>query len=185
MINGNGKNLYNMRKIILMAGLISSFFYGCSPSNKLLQRHYNEYRATNMEQFAHDCSETFPVEENYKEGEVEILTDTVYLPGQVIPCPHPDPVTGRSEVKCPACPVVTRIEKRTDTVTKTDKAKERELYLYAARLERTRDEAVKEKDATAADAKEWKGKAKTRFWILVGLGILAVGTFILKLKKIF
>jgi hypothetical protein len=158
-------------KTLLLAGLFLTLA-GCASLEKQRNRAEKFYKA-HPEELAEKCAQNYPP--TYKPGkEVEQGRDTVYLPGDSVPCPQvTDPQTGKvttPKVKCPDSKTIYIPKLRVDTVEST---------ALLARLEKQRQDiadlradiktANKDKDNANTERDKARGTAKNRLWVIIGL----------------
>ena len=141
--------------------LISS----CVNQQKIAKQYYQD----NKGELAVLCDDGFPNETiKIIPGETIIKTDTVKIPGQVIPCPEPTPDNPNPTVTCPPNTIIKTIEHRVDTLQIVDQR-------HTKSLEFQLQQCVIDKAISEAENERLAKENKLYFWILVALG--GVGLF--------
>lgn len=113
-------------------------------------------------------------------GEPIRKSDTVYTPGETIPCPPAkiDTVTGEPEivyVKCPPSKIVTDSITQHDTVVDIARITAQRIEIDSLRIVLA---------VSKAEENKARKQANTRLFILIGAGAVLAAGFVLKLKSI-
>lgn len=148
-------------------------------SLKKAQKDVAKISVTHPEVLAKYCADKFPVVETFLPGDTIIVTDTVFNSINIIS----DTVTTLDTVRITK--TVTLPGKTiTKTVTVTDTiVKENTAQLKVCELERGK--MVDLLASSNAESDKWQGKAKKRFWILIGLIVLLAGSLYFNVRKLF
>lgn len=176
----------NLILIIAFCAMLAS----CSTYQKQ-QKKFVKFASDYPSELARLCSDRFPTVPEIIEGKTDTIKgETIYIKGDSIPCPD------GSKVKAPDqqvdCPPSTHTR---DTLKIENKAK---IYLLQKTIQDLQlsidkknsefDIAMKKKDDQIKDLeKEIEKKDKRLFYrllIIIGLGVVMVGSIILKVKKI-
>jgi hypothetical protein len=167
--------------------LLVALFASCATTSKQRGKALNFF-AEHPEELATLCSNTYPV--TAKQGKDSVRIDTVYSPGEVIPCPPADTVKGKNgkdsiipkSVTCPPAKTITIEHSRVDTVP--DVAK---IEALQAKINDLTGQLAASKAETkiAKEGQENAEKtASTRLWLFIAAGGVVAAGAVLKFKGI-
>lgn len=146
---------------------------------KKAQKDVAKISVTHPEVLAEYCADKFPVKEIFLPGDTIIVTDTLELEGSVFidTVRTLDTIRITKTVTLPG-QTITRTIVIHDTVIKENTAQ-----LKVCELERGK--MVNLLASSNAESDKWQGKAKKRFWILLGLIVLLAGSLYFNVRKLF
>lgn len=146
---------------------------------KKAQKDVAKISVTHPEVLSAYCADKYPVKEIFLPGDTIIVTDTVELEGSVFidTVRTLDTVRITKTVTLPG-QTITRTIAIHDTTIKENTAK-----FDVCELERK--QMVNLLAASNAESDKWQGKAKKRFWILLGLIVLLAGSLYFNVRKLF
>ena len=149
---------------------------GCSSLEKKINKA-KLVAIENPQAFNDFCASAFPVREVILKGKDSIVRDSIVRRDTITIIRTINGVRDTIKAPCPPCKSVTKTIYRTDTVKVEDTAKlsvlredNQKMQIIYAEENRLRVEAEKQ--------------AKTRLWILIGIGVLFVAYVALKIKKV-
>lgn len=152
-----------MKTIFWICGLV--LVSSCVNQQKIAKRYYQD----NKGELAVLCDDEFPNEPiKIIQGETIIKTDTVKIPGQVIPCPEPTPDNPHPTITCPPNTIIKTVEHRVDTLQVVDQQRIKALEFQYQKC-------LINEGIVKAENERLKKENKLYFWILVALG--GVGLF--------
>lgn len=171
--------------LAVIIAIAAIFISGCASLEKQRFKAEKFYRQ-NPKELAAICATNFPPK--YTPGkEVEQPRDTVYMPGDSIPCPPVvNPQTGKTEtpkVQCPPSQKIYIPSLRVDTVQDPAMLAQIENQRYqigALRLDL--DKAVDKRQEAEKSQKEAENKTASKQWIIYGL-LAAVAFLLFRLFK--
>lgn len=161
-------------KTVVFFFIISSFFlFGCVSQKERSEKFLKE----NPEVLAQWCSFYFSPKENYVEGETKHTTDTLYLPGEKIPCPEIEDKDGNKIVPMVDCPnpkIITETFTRIDTIKVEDTAK-----VFALMTEIQKDKA--KISLQADEIEKLKKQERKKNIIIASLSLIIVAGISIKM----
>lgn len=150
----------------------------CLTSCATLEKRINKAKVLAYEhqkEFAGFCSDAFPMKEKYIKGKDSIITKTVTIKGDTIPCP-PNENGEIVKVICPDVKYIDTGSVRVDTAYIENTAK-------ITALEHSKNKIDTELTITKDKLTEANKSANTRLWILIGMAVAIVALIVLLFRK--
>lgn len=160
---------------MLLLALVAMILPGCYNYRKAVTQHGRSV-VTYPAIGADYCSRTYPCRDSLIKGDSVIVYDTLYGAGEVT---H-DTTTVRDTVR------VTKVVFRPVTVTKTVRITDTIRVTDPAALDActiAKDGAIRLAEDYKAEAAKWRETARTRFWIIAGIGAVGLIGLLLFLKR--